>query len=115
MLVRHNTVFISYSFGTYYISSMSYLIRLSIGYLLLHGSFVHASPTANEFVRCDKIAVAVLDHCLGDKGMNCWAGSKAAYEACREDVVRSHNPDPERIKAIRATMHEGERGKGTPE
>ena len=60
---------------------------------------VIASPTSNEFIPCNKMAVAILEMCLKGNGNDCWADSKRQYKSCRKDVMRSHTKDLERIKA----------------
>ncbi|MFT2090620.1 hypothetical protein [Paraglaciecola sp. 2405UD69-4] len=64
------------------------LLALSLGMFL---GQVSASPTSNEFVPCKKLAVAKLKYCLNDDNENCWAKSKASYEACYKNVLASHS------------------------
>lgn len=63
----------------------TFLIPIS----LLASMAVNASPTANEFVPCQKLAVAALEQCL-KSGEYCWAQSRARYDACQTSVVQRH-------------------------
>lgn len=78
-------------------------------FLILFSGQCHASPTANEFIPCDKIAVVSLEHCLRDKGNSCWLDSKTRYETCRKEVFKRHRPDVDRLKEKRAIKAEEER------
>ncbi|SET71421.1 hypothetical protein [Thalassotalea agarivorans] len=61
-------------------------------------SSVLASPTANEFVPCKKLAVKLLEHCLADDEDHCWQRSKNAHDKCVSDVFKSHR-DPAYLEA----------------
>ncbi|MCW5654911.1 hypothetical protein [Hydrogenophaga sp.] len=73
---------------------------------------VGASPTANEFEPCHRAAAAHLQRCLSDDGTGagqaCWPQVRRRYEACRDAVVRSHQPpDAARLKALREASRPG--------
>ena len=54
---------------------------------------VIASPTPNEFVPCNKLAVAMLESCLADSDKKCWEKSKNSYESCRKKIFKRHDKD----------------------
>lgn len=74
--------------------------KFIIFYLSIFSSLpVQASATANEFQPCKKKAVAVLEYCLVQDEKQCWQKSKLGFEACRKQVIESHNQDLDRKKA----------------
>lgn len=77
--------------------------------IILFSGQTYASPTANEFIPCDKVAVVSLEYCLRDKGKSYWLDSKGRYESCRKEVFKRHRPDTERLKEKRAIKAEEER------
>ena len=77
--------------------------------IILFSGQTYASPTANEFIPCDKVAVVSLEYCLRDKGKSCWLDSKGRYESCRKEVLKRHRPDAERRQEKRAIKAEEER------
>jgi len=91
------------------VSNIRVVLFVTVG--LLYGPSIQASPTANEFVPCKKLAVARLDHCLKEDDNNCWSKSKASYHSCRKNVIKRHTPDLERIMAEKKRMLEIERKK----
>ena len=68
--------------------------------------YLSASPTANEFVPCKKLAVAVLEHCLDSDEKECWKKSKARFKSCHKNVIESHSRD---TKALRKAAEEQKR------
>lgn len=66
---------------------------------LLVSKVAFASATADEFIRCNKLAVTKLESCLDNGGEACWAQSKASYDACHEQVIQNHLPNRERMEA----------------
>ncbi|MBW3696005.1 hypothetical protein EK599_09875 [Vibrio sp. T187] len=58
-----------------------------------------ASPTSNEFMTCDKMAVATLKSCLENKGSQCWVESQTNYDSCRKEIALKHQPNKQRIQA----------------
>ena len=55
-----------------------------------------ASPTENEFERCEILAVSTLEYCIkkvspGYDNNHCWMESKAGYNECRKGVIYGHN------------------------
>lgn len=65
---------------------------------LLISAPINASPTSNEYIPCQKLAVAALEYCLNDGESECWSKSKADYESCRNDVIQQHVSDHDRIR-----------------
>lgn len=59
----------------------------------------NASPTSNEFVPCNKLAVATLQQCLDNDADRCWFKSKTKYKSCRIEVIENHVTDAEKITA----------------
>lgn len=63
------------------------------------GESVNASPTSDDFIPCQKMAVTILDNCLKEGESSCWSDSKSHYKICRQRVIQSYLPDAERIRA----------------
>jgi len=65
-----------------------------------------ASPTADEFIPCGKMAVEVLKQCLPENPYYqndvCWQRSKDTYELCSESVFQDHDPEERRARKVRA-------------
>jgi len=78
--------------------------------------FVSASPTNYDFIKCNKISMALLEHCLQERGIFsndfCWEDSKKGYKTCRTNVMKSYSPDKDREKAMR--MREEKRKSDLP-
>lgn len=86
---------------------MSIVKFISINLIFVFiSSISYASPTSNEFIPCNKTAVALLEQCLKDKDSNCWAVSKNGYASCRKRVFSSHRSDPQRIRAEKKRVEE---------
>jgi len=66
---------------------------------LFVSNIAFASATADEFVRCNKLAVTKLEYCLDNDDEACWAQSKTSYQACRERIIQNHQPNIKRMEA----------------
>lgn len=68
-------------------------------------SLATASPTANEFLPCHRLATALLAQCLdatpGSEHELCWDSARRKHDACYEEVRASHVPDRKRIAAAK--------------
>ncbi len=73
------------------------LITSTLLLLTLYCSAIFASPTINEFDRCKKLSVAMLEYCIKDESYNdnksCWDRSRGSYEDCYRDVFKEHSRD----------------------
>lgn len=58
-------------------------------------SLSYGSPTSNEFDTCRKLAVASIEVCLSERPISsddtCWVQSKARYDSCVKDVLKTHS------------------------
>lgn len=66
---------------------------------LLFVTCTNASPTHNEFERCNKLAIAILEYCLKDGDDDCWSKSKTGYQSCRKDVIQRHVKERKLVKS----------------
>lgn len=78
--------------------------------LVAHGAAL-ASPTAEEFLPCHKMAADMLQRCLdgrpGYENDACWAEAKTAQQRCYRSVNKAHRPDKARIEAERRAAAPG--------
>ena len=69
---------------------------LLILWLMSQAALAGASPTANEFERCHKIASAMLEMCLNKNtdapAESCWDAAKRSNLSCYQEVKASHTP-----------------------
>lgn len=76
---------------------ISKLSNRSIAVILLAMVFqVQASPTENEYIKCEKMAVKHLESCLENQNRpardyKCWGGSNSTYRACEKSIKQAHN------------------------
>ncbi|MDB4837643.1 hypothetical protein OAH87_04165 [Marinomonas sp.] len=65
------------------------------------GGGVVASATVEEFVPCQKLAVAKLEYCLKGGGDACWERSEASFNTCYQRVIQSHDRNSAALRAER--------------
>ncbi|OUR64620.1 hypothetical protein A9Q79_04775 [Methylophaga sp. 42_25_T18] len=79
-------------------------IRFSVLFFVVSNCL--ASPTADEFIPCGKMAVEVLKQCLLENPYYendvCWQRSKDAYELCSKSVFQDYNSDEIQARRERA-------------
>ncbi len=73
-------------------TSKPYILALITTVICIHA---YASPTSNEFEKCRKLAVTLLDYCIQENltrpDATCWQKSQTEFKTCSKKVQLDHN------------------------